>query len=322
MMQEALWVAFGMSIGTAVLYVALGIPRPIDRTQLSFAAIMVMVAAYAFFEAELDRSTTAAAAVALVRKQVVAAHGLIAALLVFVPAYTHVRIPRWLAVTYGVGLFALFVANLVAPYGIWFSAEPRLVFLAFASLPYTVVVPPPPSVLQWVHASYVLSVFALTFTCALKQIRHGERRRGLILGISLLIVILQHVVDLIREAVGGAWPYSDEFGFVAWSLIMSVQLAIDYRLGSQRLRATLAAAEERTNELARAAEAALHVRDKLNTPLQTLELTLAVREPRALEDQDTLFELRSAVGEISELSLAVERTMQHPSALAALERAS
>jgi hypothetical protein len=321
-MPEALWVAFGMTIGTAVLYLALGIPRPLDRTHLSFACIMVMVATYAFYEAELARATTSGAAVEIVRKQVVAAHGLIAALLVFVPAYTHVRLPRWLVGTFAMGLFAMFLANLVAPYGIWFSAPPRLELSTYGGVAYTLVFPPPPSVLQWVHAGYVVAVFALTLTCAVKQVRHGERRRGLILAISLLIVILQHLVDVFREAFGSTWVYSDEFGFVAWSLIMSVQLAIEFRIGAQRLRTTLAAAEQHTMELARMAEAALHVRDKLNTPLQTLELTLAMREPRAVEDQDTLVELRHAVTQISDLSLAVERTMEQPSAIAALERAS
>jgi hypothetical protein len=321
-MPEAVWVAFGMLVGTVVLYVALGIPRPFDRTHLSFACVMVMLAAYVFIEAEIDRATTSAMAVVLVRRQVVVAHALIASLLVFVQAYTRVRIPRWVVAAYAVGLFGLFVANLVAPYGIWFSAEPQLVFETSGDLPYTNIVPPPPSWLQWVHVVYVLGVFALTFTCALKQVRRGERRRGFILAISLVLVIAQHLVDVVREAFGATWPYSDVFGFVIWSLIMSVQLAIDYRIGAQRLRATLAAMEQRTTELARTAEAALHVRDKLNTPLQTLELTLAVREPRAAEDLDTLGELRDAVTQILELSLAVERTMEHPSALAALERAS
>ena len=322
MIPAALWAAFGMTIGTAVLYVALGVPRPFDRTHLSFACIMITLVAYAFFEAELNRSTSSAIAVGVVRKQVVAAHGLIAALLVFVPAYTRIRLPRWLVIAYAVGLAAMFIANIVAPYGIWFSGEPRLVFESCGDVRYTIVVPPSPGLLQYLHTIFVVAVFALTFTCAIKQVRSGERRRGLILAISLSIVIAQHIVDVIREAVGGTWPYSDEFGFVTWSLIMSVQLAIDYRMGTQRLRATLASAEKHATELARTAEAALHVRDKLNTPLQTLELTLAVREPRTWEDQETLTELRDAVTEISELSLAVERTAEHPSALAALERAS
>lgn len=321
-MPAVLWAAFGMTVGTAVLYAALGLPRPVDRTHLSFACIMVMLAAFAFFEAELDRATASDVAVETVRKQVIVAHGLIASVLVFVPAYAHIRIPRWLAISYGVGLAAMFVANLVAPYGIWFSAQPHLVFSTTGGAPYTIVVAPPPSVLQYVHAFYVLAVFALTFTCALKQIRRGERRRGLILAISLAIVIIQHLVDILREAFGSPWPYSDEFGFILWSVVMSVQLAIDHRTARQRLRVMLTTSERHAAALARTAEAALHVRDKLNTPLQTLELSLAVRTPRSSEDLHTLVELRDAVTQISELSLAVERTAEHPRALAALERAS
>lgn len=321
-MTPVLWAAFGMTVGTAVLYVALGLPRPFDRTHLSFACIMVMVVAYAFFEAQLDRATTTEFAVETVRKQVVAAHGLIAAVLVFVPAYTQVRVPRWIMFASGSGLAILFIANLIVPYSIWFSAKPHLVTATFDDVTYSVLVGPPPSVLQYTHAVYVMGVFALTFTCALKQIRRGERRRGLVLALSLVIVIVQHVVDIVREASGATWPYSDEFGFVAWSVFMSVQLAIEYRSSAQHLRATLAAAEQHATELARTAEAALHVRDKLNTPLQTLEMTLAVREPRASDDQHTLAELRDAVSLITQLSLAVERTTEHPSALAALERAS
>lgn len=321
-MPEALWAAFGMTVGTAVLYLALGFPRPVDRTNFSFACIMVMLAAYAFFEAEMDQLTSRSMAVETVRKQVMTAHGLIAGLLVFVPSYTHVRLPRWLIASYVVGLAAMFIANLVAPYGIWFSAEPGLEVWTAGGVRHAEIFPPPPSALQLVHALYVVSVFALTFTCAVKQVRRGERRRGLILAVSLSIVILQHLVDVFREAVGGTWPYSDELGFVVWSLIMSVQLAIDYRISSQQLRATLSAAERHATELARTAEAALHVRDKLNTPLQTLELTLATREPHTEEDQETLDELRGAVTEISSLSRAVERTISHPSTWAALERAS
>jgi hypothetical protein len=168
----------------------------------------------------------------------------------------------------------------------------------------------------------VLGVFALTFTCALVQVRRGERRRGSMLAISLVVVILLVLVDVIRDVVGGAWPYISDFGLVTWGLIMSVQLAIDYRIAMQRLRATLTTSEQHAAELARTAEAALHVRDKLNTPLQTLELSLAVRTPRTPQDEQTLVELRGAVTRISELSRAVEGTISHPGALSALERAS
>jgi hypothetical protein len=321
-MTSALWAAFGMTIGAAVLHAALGLPRPRVRTHLWFACIMVTLAAYVFFEGELSRSTTSEAAVETVRKQMIAAHGLIAFVLVFVPAYTQIRLPRGLAVAYGAGLLALFVTNIVARHGIWYSAEPHLVASMSGGVTSTAVVAPPPSVLQYLHASYVLGVFALTFTCALVQVRRGERRRGSMLAISLVVVILLVLVDVIRDVVGGAWPYISDFGLVTWGLIMSVQLAIDYRIAMQRLRATLTKSEQHAAELARTAEAALHVRDKLNTPLQTLELSLAVRTPRTPQDEQTLVELRGAVTRISELSRAVEGTISHPGALSALERAS
>jgi hypothetical protein len=221
-----------------------------------------------------------------------------------------------------VALAALFVTNLVAPYGIWFSGEPRLVASTFGGVPYTTVVAPSLSTLQYIHTLYALAVFVLTFTCALKQIRHGERRRGGMLAISLVVVILHHVVDVIRDAVGGTWPFINEFGFVTWGLIMSVQLAIDYGNARRRLHATLTTSEQRARELARTAEAALLVRDKLNTPLQTLELSLGVRTPRTSGDEQLLVELCRAVTQISELSRAVERMTEQPSALAALERGS
>jgi hypothetical protein len=296
-----------MTLGAAVLHGALGFSRPLDRTHLSFAFIMVMISAFVFFECELYRVTTTDVAVEMVRRQVIAAHGVIALVLVFVPAYTHIKIPRWLTIAYVAGLSAVFVTNIVAPYGIWFSAEPHLVAAARGGVPYTIVVAPRPSVLQYIHGSYVLAVFALAFTCALQQIRRGERRRGSMLAVALVVVILHHVVDFIHDAVGGAWPYTDEFGLVTWALIMSVELAIDYRCARQRLRATLTSLQQHATELARTAEAALRVRDKLNTPLQTLELSLDMRTPRASEDKKTLGDLRGAVAQISELSRAVER---------------
>lgn len=318
-MTEVLWAAFGMTVGAAVLHVALGLPRPRDLTHLSFACIMVMLAAYVFLEWDLYGAATTEQAVETVRSHVVVGHGLIAFVLIFVPAYTGVRIPRWLAIAFGTGLAALFVTNIFAPYGIWFSGEPHLVPSRLSGV---AVVPPPPSVLEYLHAAYVVAVFALTFTCAFKQIQRGEVKRGAMLAIALVVMILSHVIDIIRDAVGGTWPYIDEFGFVLWGLIMSVQLAIDYRVATQRLRETLARTEQHATQLARAAEAALRVRDKLNTPLQTLELSLDVREPRTSADEKTLGELRDAVTQIAELSLAVERTTDVPGALAALERAS
>lgn len=314
-MTSLLWAAFGMTIGAAILHAALGLARPLDRTYLSFACIMALLAAYVFFEVELYRSTTPEQASEALRRQLIAAHGFLAFVLLFVPAYSKVRIPRAVLAAFWAGLAVLFVANLVLPYGIWFSAPPELVHTTFRGEPYTAAIAPPMELPQYVHTVYVLSLFVLAFSCAIVLFRRGKRQRGAILAIALAVVVLHHIVDLVRDAVGGAWPYLAEFGLVAWGHIMSVQLALDFRASEQRLQETLSRAEQHAAELARMVQATLDVRDKLNTPLQTLELGLAVRTPHGPEDAQTLADLQRAVVDLTQLGRAVEQTTslhRHP----------
>lgn len=310
-MSALLWAVIGVTIGAAVLHGALGLGRLPDRTYLSFAGIMAMLAAFVFFEWKLYSATTSGAAVEVLRRQVIAGHVMLAFVLVFIPAYTEVRIPRWLNAAYWVGLAGLFVANLALPHGVWFSARPLVLPSTFRGEPYTGVVAPQLTLIQYLHTLYVLSVFVLSFTCALVLVRRGERQRGALLAIALVVATVQHGVDVVRDAIGGSWPYVAEFGLVTWGLMMSAQLAIDYRVSQQRLRATLSTAEGHAAELARIVDATLHVRDTLNTPLQTLELDLATRAAREPAEESTLAELRSAVRELDQLSRSVEHLSDH-----------
>jgi hypothetical protein len=323
-MIALLWALFGVTIGAAVLHGALGLTRPIDRTYLSFAAIMVFLAGYVYFERALYRASTGVEAAEVLRYQVVAAHGFIAFILVFVPAYTRVRIRPWLMKGYWIGLALLFVANLVTPYGIWFASEPELVpRITFRGVPYNTVLAPPLGPLQYIHTLYVISVYALTLWCALVLTRRGDRKRGVMLAIALSVVIVHHLVDVVRDAVGASWPYVAEFGLVTWGLVMSVQLAIDFRATEQRLEAALFRAEQHAAELAKLVDASLLVRDKLNTPLQTLELGLALRRPEAPDHERTLADLRRAVVELTALGRMVEqKASQELAASADRERAA
>jgi hypothetical protein len=307
-MTLVLWAVFGVTTGATLLYAALGLMRPVDRTYLSFACIMAMLAMFVFCEATLNGSTTSEEAVATVRRQVLAGHGLLAAVLVFVPSYARVNLPRWLLAVYWVGLGVLVVTNLVVPYGIWYSAPPELIPSTFRGRPYTSVVAPSLSTLQYAHTGYVLGVYLLMFMCAAKLVRRGERQRGVMLALALSLAITAHAVDVIRDAVGGTWPNVTELGLVIWGLIMSVQLATEYRVREQRLHSMLASVEQHAAELARMVEATLRVRDKLNTPLQTLELGLAERTSARAGDEQTLADLRDAVTEITLLGRAVEHT--------------
>jgi hypothetical protein len=306
--NAVLWAVFGMTTGAAVLSAALGLTRPLQRTYLSFAWIMAMLAAFVFCEPELHASTTSDAAIETVRGQVSAGHGLLAGVLVFVPSYTRVRIPRWLLAAYWVGLAALFVTNIVAPLGIWFSVPPDLIRSTFGGEPYTAVVARSLSTLQYAHTLYVLAVFVLMFACAAKLIRRGDRRRGAMLALAFTLAFMAHVIDVIRDATGALWPDVAELGLATWGILMSVQLAIDYRVSEQRLYATLTSVERHAAELARLVEATLRVRDRLNTPLQTLELGLASRTAEKPEDEQTLADLRGAVIQLTVLGRAIERT--------------
>lgn len=147
-MTSALWFAIGLTVSAALLYGALAVTRPREAKYLSFACMMALLAAYMFFEWSLYRATTSDAVVEAVRRQVIAGHGVLASILVFVPAYTNIRIPRWLHAIYWAALAIFFVANLWAPYGIWFSAEPTLDFSTFGGERYTAHWPR-----GWVHSN-------------------------------------------------------------------------------------------------------------------------------------------------------------------------
>jgi hypothetical protein len=311
-MEGLLWAALGMAFGAAVLHFALGLRRPIDRTYLAFAVLMGCLAAYLYYERAYYHADSVDEGVAAMRGQLVAAHGFIACSLVFVPAYTGVRMPRWMAAIAWGGLATLFAANLALPYGIWFSGRPELVRATFAGEPYHTLVAPPLAWPQYAHSVYVLALFALALASAVSIARRGDRSRGKVLAVSFGMVIIAHIVDLVRDVSGGTWPYVAEFGVAAWGLIMSVRLASEYKRMQRLLAATLVEVEQRTAELAKLVDAALHVRDRLNTPLQTLELGLTLRTPKSPRETPALDAMRAAVVELAQLGRAVERTAQVP----------
>jgi hypothetical protein len=245
-MTAPLWVAIGITIGAAVLHATLGMRRPVDRAYLFFACVMGFLAVYFYVGLDLYHATTADAAVVAVRRQVLAVLGCHACLLLFVPAYTSVRIPRPVMAAYWGGLAILFVANLWAPYGLWFSGPPELLRSAFRGEPYNNIVAPPMSLLQHAYALYFTSYLVVALVCAVTVIRRGARQRGVALAAALALILVSNLVDIIRDTVGGSWPYVAELGFVAWALIMSVQLAHDFRAEAEALGTAITHVEAQT----------------------------------------------------------------------------
>jgi hypothetical protein len=121
----------------------------------------------------------------------------------------------------------------------------------------------------------------------------GERRRGgiLVLGGSLLLVAVS--VDILRNLFGWDLPYVGGVGLVAFSLLLSVELVIDFRENERHLTEWIAAT--------------VALRDQLNTPLQTLRFGLDTLPARAPEDHHRLDRLRRAVARLSHISRDLQR---------------
>jgi hypothetical protein len=169
------------------------------------------------------------------------------------------------------GLAVGFVANVSLPYGLWFSAEPTLIPSTFLGEPYNIVVARPMAAPQFAFALFVMSYMIIALVCAAKMYRRGRRERGVTFGIALTLVIVFAAFDVIRDNVGGTWPYMVEYGIVSWSLIVSVQLARDFRDTTRTLGKAIAYVDVQARQLTEMLNS-LHVLEhNMRIPLETLE---------------------------------------------------
>jgi hypothetical protein len=266
-----MWCAIGMAIGAVVLHTALGLQRPFGRTYLSFACIMALVAVFLYLQWELYRATSSAAAVDVKRYQVSVVNLFIACMFVFVPAYSGVKLPRVVNGALWGGLAIAFIANAWLSSGLWFSGEPRLVPSTFRGEPYTTVISPPMAWPQLAYAFFVTSYQILALVCAAKMFRRGERERAVTFAIALTLVIVYALIDIVRDNVGGSWPYVVEYGVVSWALIVSVQLARDFRSNTQTLSKAIDYVHTQSRQLTGMLDSLRALEDQMKRPLDTLE---------------------------------------------------
>ena len=269
-MTPLVWTAVGISLGAAVLYTALGLRPPHQRTFLSFACLMLAVAVYLFCEGCLYHARTVEDAIRAERGQMAAVNVVIACILVFIPAYTRVRLPRALTAAYWVALAVAFVANLWLPLSLWYSAPPVLVPTTFRGEQYTTVHVAPLSIVQYAWALIPTSLLVVSLGCAWKLYVRGERQRAAILGAALLIMLVQAVIDIVRDSVGGTWPYVAEYGLVSLALIMSIQLAYDYRAQAAAIMRAIASVEAHARHLSALLQAMQSLEHNMEGPLRTL----------------------------------------------------
>lgn len=260
-----------MATGAAILHTALGLQRPLDRTYLSFACMMVLIAIFLYWQWKLYHATSGAVAVELKQHQVTVVNLFMGCLFVFVPAYCRVRLPRRVSAALWVALAIALVANEALPYGLWFSGEPALIPSTLLGETYNTVVTPPMAAPQLAYAVFVTGYMIFPLMCATRMYRRGERSRGVTFAIALMLVVVYACVDIIRDNVGGSWPYMVEYGIVSWALIMCVQLARDFRQASRTLRKTIDHVDSQARQLTEMLNALLLLEYDMKQPLDTLE---------------------------------------------------
>lgn len=310
-MTPILWSAIGMAIGAVVLHVALGLQRPLDRRYLSFACIMALVAVFLFLQWELYRSTSSAVAVHLKQHQVTVVNLFFACMFVFVPAYTSVRLPRKVTAFFWAGLFVMFVANIWLPYGLWFSGEPQLIGSRYRGESYTAIVAPPMGAPQLVYAAFFSSYLGVAMVCAVKMFRRGARQGAVTFAIALTIVVADALADVIRDNVGGSWPYVAEYGIVSWALIVSVQLARDFRENTQTLGDAIERLDTQARQLTSMLDALGALEHDMKRPLDTLEHGVVELAQSSTAVDPQLRRLERAITRIKELSRAMPEIHTH-----------
>lgn len=301
-MTTILWAAIGTAIGAVVLHTTLGLRRPFDRIHVAFACLMVMVAAFLYLEWNVYRATTVGAAVVAKQHQITVVNAFAAAMFVFVPAYSNVRISRRVMVAYWTGLAFFFVVNLWVPYGLWFSSEPQLVTSSLHGEPYTTLVTPPMGPVQLGYSLFLTSFLLVALGCATKMFRRGEREQAVTFAVALILVLAAGIIDVVRHNVGGSWPYVIEYGAVSWGLIMSVQLARDFRTQTQSLAKSLADVQAHARRQATILDALQTLERDMQGPLTTLERGLGTLAAATRTEDARLQRLERAITRLRELA--------------------
>jgi hypothetical protein len=275
-----LTLAAGVGLASAAIHFALCFQRPRSAYHLTFALMMLVMCPFQLIVARLAASPTWPEIIALSRVGAALAIILIVLFAAFVRQYSRLRLRSAYFWVY-VAMSATWLAfDLAAPAGLLYTsvAATRRPGVSPFGIAW--------QVFNWLTVLWGTSV-------GWRVLRRGERRRGgiLVLGGSLLLVTVS--LDVLRNLLGWGLPYLGGFGLVAFSLLLSMELVLDFRESERRLNERIAAVHA--------------LRDQLNTPLQTLRFGLETLPARSPEDHRRVDRLRRAVTRLSHVSRDLRR---------------
>ena len=222
----ALLATAAVAFGAGIQFLVIGVRQRRDPTHLAFAVLCLCIATLAFSNAVMDAADSPALAILALRILCAAAVLALPALVLFVGGYTGRPVDRYLLGTVCALALWLFWINLRSPYGMLNTAlhEATPTVLPWGEALYTLE--GPHSIWSHVFRGLTYAVFLWALYRAARQYRDGQRLRGAMLGICLLIQFLALLWGaIVVSTLGRPYPSIDAFAFLSFVLLMSLLLA-------------------------------------------------------------------------------------------------
>ncbi len=215
-----------LAYGAAVQFLVIGVRQRHDFTHLAFAVLAACLATLALGNVLMNVATSLAPAVRGLRIITGAAILALPALMVFVGCYTGKPATRHVLMAVCLAALAMFAFNLVEPYTV-FDTElhegPTLVLPWGESL-FTLDGTRSLAGDGFRWASYVIFMWALY--SAARQYLDGQRLRGAMLGVCLLVQFIALLWGaIVVSTLGRPYPSLDAFAFLSFVMLMAVSLA-------------------------------------------------------------------------------------------------
>jgi hypothetical protein len=276
--------AAGVALSSSVTHCALGIRRPRSVKHLSFAALMLVTFPFQLVSARFYTTRSPVEAMATARAGVALAIAIVFLYALFVKKYAHAKIPGWLEGAYVAACAAWLLYDLLSPWGLLFATKPAAVIVPRdgATVLFTRT---PPIGLAWQAFNALTIVWGIRE--GVRMARARQRRAGMALVVGSCFVLVTIALDIAKGLFAEDWPYLGGFGIVVLAVVLSAQLAADFRATEQRLADMVAAT--------------LVLSDLLNTPLQTLEFGLETLRSGNADERARVQRLRRAVAKLADV---------------------
>ncbi|MEO8809180.1 MAG: EAL domain-containing protein [Rhodanobacter sp.] len=244
-----------LAVGAGLLFLVIGIRERNDHTHVAFSGLCGCIATLAVGTALMHGATTLPAAIAALRLAAGAAVLAVPAIVIFVGCYTGISMNRYALAVLCLVAAWMFCVNLVEPYTVFDTIlyAGRPIVLPWGESLF--VLDGTPSTWGRVFRLLSVSVFIWALYRAVRQIIGGDRLRGAMLGLSLLVQFLALLWGfIVVNALNMHLPSLDSFAFPMFVLLMGLSLADEmhrHRLQLERAARALRAEAEvrRTAEL-------------------------------------------------------------------------